>query len=79
MSEHRLIQDYIATVSARLPASIAEELADGLTETYRCCLRHGQVPGAAARSAIEEFGDPQVIVAEFPLPEYSSPSPPSPG
>src|ERR1700756_3518164 len=27
----RLIREYIATVSARLPASIADELADGLT------------------------------------------------
>jgi hypothetical protein len=65
MAEPRVIREYIATVSARLPGSIADELADGLTETYLSCLRDGQAADVAARSAIAEFGDPDVIIAEF--------------
>jgi hypothetical protein len=61
----RLIRDYIATVSGHLPASIAEELADGLTETYHSRLRDGQAPHLAARSAIAEFGESDLIIAEF--------------
>ena len=30
MSEPRVIRDYLAVLAARLPASIVEELADGL-------------------------------------------------
>jgi len=65
MSQPRLIRDYIATVSAHLPASITDELADGLTETYRARLRDGQAPDLAASSAVAEFGDPHAIIAEF--------------
>lgn len=65
MSEPRLIHDYLAALSAQLPASIAEELAAGLAETYQSYLRQGQLPDLAARSAVAEFGDPHVIVAEF--------------
>jgi len=65
MAEPRLIRDYRASLAARLPASIAEEVSDGLTETYRACLRRDEDPDIAARSAIAEFGDPRVIIAEF--------------
>jgi hypothetical protein len=34
-SEPRLIRGYLDTLAARLPASVTDELADGLTETYR--------------------------------------------
>ena len=65
MSEPRLIRDYLATLSAQLPAPVVEELADGLTDTYESYLRQGLAPGRAAESAVAEFGGPQVILAGF--------------
>jgi hypothetical protein len=65
MSGPRLIQDYLASLSAQLPAQIVEELADGLGETYRFYLRQGLAPDCAAQSAVAEFGAPHVIVADF--------------
>jgi hypothetical protein len=65
MAETRLIRDYLATLSAQLPAPIADELADGLAQTYRSYLRQGLPPHPAAESAVAEFGDPHLIVAEF--------------
>ena len=53
MAEPRLIRDYRASLAARLPAAIAEEVADGLTETYRACLRRDEasLPSPSARLA----------------------------
>jgi hypothetical protein len=65
MPEPRLIRDYLATLSAQLPGSVAEELADGLTETYESYLRQGLVPDRAAEYAVAEFGEPHVILAGF--------------
>jgi len=65
MPESGLIADQLAALAARLPARIVEELADGLDETYRCYLGRGLGNEAAARAAIAEFGDPQVIAATF--------------
>jgi hypothetical protein len=65
MSEPRLISDYLAVLAAQLPAPIAEELADGLAETYQSYLRQDLAPDLAAGSAVAEFGDPQVIVSAF--------------
>jgi hypothetical protein len=65
MSEPRLIRDYLASLSAQLPAPDVEELADGLTETYESHLRQGLAPDRAAESAVAEFGAPQVILAGF--------------
>jgi hypothetical protein len=65
MSQPRLIRDYLATLAAQLPAPLVAELEDGLTETYRSYLRRNLSPGHAAESAVAEFGDPQVILAEF--------------
>jgi hypothetical protein len=65
MSEPRLIRDYLATLSAQLPMPIAEELADGLTETYESYLRQGMAPDRAAESAVAEFGEPHMILAAF--------------
>jgi hypothetical protein len=61
----RLIDGYFAELSAELPGRIVAELADGLDETYRRCLRQGLDPEAAARAAVAEFGEPRVIVAAF--------------
>ena len=41
------------------------ELADGLEQTFRHYLGQGLDPGAAARAAVAEFGEPQVVVAAF--------------
>jgi hypothetical protein len=65
MPEPRLISSYLAILAAQLPASIVEELADGLTETHRSYLRQGLAPDLAAQSAVAEFGEPQMIVASF--------------
>src|SRR5262249_61676649 len=65
MSEPRLISSYLSVLAAQLPASIVEELADGLTETHRSYLQQGLAPDRAAQSAVAEFGQPQGIVAEF--------------
>lgn len=63
--ESRLIRGYLAVLAARLPASIAEEVADGLTETYRSYRSRGMAPSAAAEAAVAEFGSPEEIVAGF--------------
>lgn len=60
-----VISDYLAALSAQLPAPIVTELADGLEQTYRHHLSQGRDPGAAAEAAIAEFGSPQVVVAAF--------------
>jgi hypothetical protein len=65
MPEPRLIGSYLAILAAQLPASIVEELADGLAETHRSYLRQGLAPDLAARSAVAEFGEPRVVVAGF--------------
>jgi hypothetical protein len=65
MPEPRLISSYLAVLAAQLPASIVEELADGLAETHRSYLRQGMAPDLAARSAVAEFGEPELILAGF--------------
>lgn len=65
MSRPGVIADYLVALSGQLPGQVTEELADGLDETYRRCLGLGLAPGAAAEAAVAEFGDPQLIVAEF--------------
>jgi hypothetical protein len=65
MPEPRLISSYLAVLAAQLPASIVEELADGLAETYRSYLRQGLAPDLAAQAAVAEFGEPELIAAGF--------------
>ncbi len=65
MSRPGLIADYLVALSGQLPGPVTEELADGLDETYRRCLGLGLAPDTAAEAAVAEFGDPQLIVAEF--------------
>lgn len=65
MSGPGLIEDYRTAVAAQLPAAIADELADGLAETYHRYLEEGLDPVAAARAAVAEFGEPAVVVAAF--------------
>jgi hypothetical protein len=65
MPDPRLIRDYLAILAARLPSSIVEELADGLTETYRFYVSGGQDAEKAAASAVAEFGTAETVVAGF--------------
>ena len=65
MAEPSLIGGYLAALSAHLPAPIVAELADGLDQTHQHYLARGLGADAAARAALAEFGEPQVIVAAF--------------
>jgi hypothetical protein len=65
MAEPSLTGDYLAELSACLPASIVAELADGLEQTRRHYLGQGLAADAAAKAALAEFGEPAVIVAAF--------------
>ena len=65
MAEPNLIGDYLAELSAQLPAPIVAELADGLDQTRQRYLSQNLGPDAATRAALAEFGEPQVIVAAF--------------
>jgi hypothetical protein len=64
-SEPGLIRGYLAGLAARLPASVVEELADGLTETYRFHRSRGLPPDEAAAAAVAEFGPADEIAAGF--------------
>ena len=60
-----LIADCLELLAGQLPGPVVEELADGLDETYQRHLGLGLAPQAAAEAAVAEFGDPQLIAAEF--------------
>jgi hypothetical protein len=64
-SEPRLIRGYLEVLAAQLPASIVDELADGLAETHRSYLGRGLTADAAAEAAVAEFGSPEEILAGF--------------
>ena len=64
-SEPRLIRGYLAVLACQLPASIVDELADGLAETHRFYLSRGLSCDAAAEAAVEEFGPADEILAGF--------------
>jgi hypothetical protein len=64
-SEPRLIRGYLQVLASQLPASIVDELADGLTETYRFHLSRGLSAEEAAEAAVREFGSPEEILAAF--------------
>lgn len=65
MSEPGIIRDYLAALRWQLPASLVDELADGLEEARQRYLRLGLPGDNAARAAVAEFGEPSVIVASF--------------
>jgi hypothetical protein len=60
-----LITGYLAELEARLPALIVEELEDGLEEAFARYRKSGLDGDTAARAAIAEFGDPQLVAAGF--------------
>jgi hypothetical protein len=55
----------VAALAQRLPAEAVDELTDGLTETYHHHLTGGLDPDTAARTAVAEFGETDLIVAAF--------------
>jgi hypothetical protein len=65
MPQASLTTDYLTALSAQLPPTVVEELADGLGQTQQRYLSEGLTPDAAAGAAMAEFGEPQVIVAAF--------------
>jgi hypothetical protein len=65
IADHDLIDEYITTLAGRLPVDAVDELADGLTETYRHHLSHGLDPGPTAQVAMDEFGEADVVIATF--------------
>ena len=60
-----LIAEYAARLRRSLPADPAEEVAAGLTDTYERHLAGGSSEEAAARDAIAEFGDQDLVIGEF--------------
>ena len=60
-----LLARYLGALSSRLPRSVVEELADGLEETFLRHLGLGLTTEGAAAAAMAEFGDPELIAAEF--------------
>jgi hypothetical protein len=64
-----VLEQYTAELAAGLAgprpvrAAIVAEIADGLTETTAAHQRSGLPPAAAARAAVAEFGDAQLIAA----------------
>ena len=64
-SEPRLIHGYLQVLASQLPASIVDELTDGLTETYLFYLSRGLSAEEAAEAAVREFGSPEEILASF--------------
>jgi hypothetical protein len=65
MAGHHLIDAYLAALARRLPADAVDELADGLEETFGRHLSSGLDPDRAARAAIAEFGDPDLVLGAF--------------
>jgi hypothetical protein len=65
MAVHELIDGQIRILARRLPPASVVELADGLAETYQAHrLRCGD-PDVAARAALAEFGDADIVSAAF--------------
>jgi hypothetical protein len=65
MAGHELIDRHLQAMAARLPRPVADELADGLTASYHDRLERLADPQAAARAALDDFGDIDTITAAF--------------
>jgi hypothetical protein len=65
MAGNHLIEGYLAGLARRLPADAVDELADGLTETYLRYRSDGLDADPAARAAIAEFGEAELVLAAF--------------
>jgi hypothetical protein len=65
MAQSGLIEDYRAVLLAGLPASLAEEVSDGLYEANDKYLRQGLAIDDAAVAAVSEFGEARAVVDAF--------------
>jgi hypothetical protein len=65
MAGNTLISSYLSGLRRRLPASLADEVSDGLIEAYQQHLASGQNADAAARAAVTETGELAQVVGEF--------------
>jgi hypothetical protein len=65
MAQPGVIADYRAVLLAELPASLAEEVGDGLDEAYEKYLRRGLRAEEAASTAVAEFGDARAVADAF--------------
>jgi uncharacterized membrane protein len=60
-----LITGYLTGLRRSLPATVADEAADGLIETYEQHLAAGVGDQQAARAALADFGDLAIVVGEY--------------
>ena len=60
-----LITSYLTGLRRSLPAPVADEAADGLIETYERQLAAGVGDQQAARAALADFGDLEMVVGEY--------------
>lgn len=65
MTGAQLLEEYEASLSHRLPRHHVDEVLDGLCETYNAHRSEMADEDAAVRAAIRDFGDTDIIVAEF--------------
>ncbi|HSR84294.1 MAG TPA: permease prefix domain 1-containing protein [Streptosporangiaceae bacterium] len=65
MADHGLIAAYRQDLLAQLPADLADEVTDGLTDAHERYLLRGLRPDQAAAAAIAEFGEPGTVAAAF--------------
>jgi hypothetical protein len=65
MAQSRLIEDYRAALLAGLPASLADEVSDGLYEANDKYVRQGLTIEDAAVAAVTEFGEPRAVIDGF--------------
>lgn len=65
MPEPGVIPRYLAALSRRLPAGIVDELAGGVDDARLAYLGQGLPAADAAKAAVAEFGDPDLIAACF--------------
>lgn len=65
MAASSLISSCLAELGSRLPASIADELSDGVEQAYHHFQSAGLNDEQAARAALAEFGPADLVVASF--------------
>lgn len=65
MADHRLIAAYRHDLLTRLPAELAEEVSDGLTDAQEEYVRRGLSPDQAAAAAVADFGHPGTVADAF--------------
>ncbi|GAA4585683.1 hypothetical protein GCM10023194_29080 [Planotetraspora phitsanulokensis] len=65
MAGHELIERHLQMLAERLPSSVVEELADGLTTSYEDQLERLGDRDSAARAALADFGDADTIATAF--------------